>query len=59
MRARHPEDTAAALEAEMRARRGASSPFAVGYFATIGVVTIAWIGGLLWAALVAARWLLS
>jgi hypothetical protein len=59
MRARHPEDAAVALEAERRARRGTSSLFGVGYFATIGVVTTAWIGGLLWAALTAVRRLLS
>jgi hypothetical protein len=59
MRAHHPEDAAVALKAERRARRGTSSLLGVGYFATIGVVTIAWIGALLWVAWTAVRRLLS
>jgi hypothetical protein len=53
------EAEAAAPEAETRAPRQGPDLLGVTYIATTGIVMIAWIGGLIWAGIAVAKWLLS
>jgi hypothetical protein len=48
-----------ATEARVPARRERSGPFGVTLLATIGLVMLAWIGGLVWAVIAFFNWLVS
>jgi hypothetical protein len=54
-----PEAEATAPEAETRAPRQGPDLFGVAFLATIGIVMIAWVGGLIWAATAVVEWLMS
>ncbi len=49
----------AATEAQVPAQRERSGLFGVTLLATIGIVMLAWIGGLVWAAIAFFSWLVS
>jgi len=49
----------AAAEAHVPTRRERSDLFGVTLLATIGIVMLAWIGGLVWGAMAFLTWLVS
>ena len=49
----------AAASANVRAQRHRSDLVGVAYLGTIGIVMLAWIAGLVWAAIAFFDWLLS
>ncbi|EJN15453.1 hypothetical protein PMI42_00983 [Bradyrhizobium sp. YR681] len=49
----------AAAEAQIPTRRESSDLFGVALLATIGIVMLAWIGGLVWGAMAFFNWLVS
>jgi hypothetical protein len=49
----------AAAEAHVPTNRERSGLFGVTFLATIGIVMLAWVGGLVWAAIWFFNWLMS
>ncbi len=49
----------AAAEIAVPTRRERSDPLGIAYLATIGIVMLAWIAGLVWAAIAFFGWLVS
>jgi hypothetical protein len=49
----------AAAEIAVPAPRERSDPHGIAYLATIGIVMLAWIAGLVWAAIAFFGWLVS
>ena len=49
----------AAAEIAVPAPRERSDPLGIAYLATIGIVMLAWIAGLVWAAIAFFGWLVS
>jgi hypothetical protein len=49
----------AAAEIAVPTRRERSDPLGIAYLATIGIVMLAWIAGLVWAAIAFFSWLVS
>ncbi|MGV7216839.1 hypothetical protein [Bradyrhizobium sp. UFLA05-112] len=49
---------AAATDADAQAPRRSRDLLGFAYLATIGVVMVAWIGGLIWAGVAVVRWLI-
>lgn len=49
----------AAAEIAVPTRRERSDPLGIAYLATIGIVMLAWITGLVWAAIAFFGWLVS
>lgn len=49
----------AAAEIAVPTRRERSDPLGIAYLATIGIVILAWIAGLVWAAIAFFSWLVS
>ncbi|SEN85739.1 hypothetical protein [Bradyrhizobium sp. OK095] len=49
----------AATEAQVPTPRERSDLFGVTFLATIGIVMLAWIGGLVWGAMAFFSWLVS
>jgi hypothetical protein len=49
----------AAAEIPVPARGERSDPLGIAYLATIGIVMLAWIAGLVWAAIAFFSWLVS
>jgi hypothetical protein len=49
----------AAAEIAVPTRRERSDPLGIAYLATIGIVMLAWIAGLVWAAIAFFNWVVS
>ena len=49
----------AAAEIAVPTQRERSDPLGIAYLATIGIVMLAWIAGLVWAAIAFFNWLVS
>jgi hypothetical protein len=60
LRGYHPPQGYAARSREAApTQRERSDPLGIAYLATIGIVMLAWIAGLVWAAIAFFNWLVS